>query len=160
MSDKIVYYSLYGNSKLLAECLQEKKNSSILRILQDKERKGVVGFIKRGAQASMKKKVHLLEDPWSQIVDDKKIYLISPINAGNIAPAMRSFIIDANFEGKEVVGVFLQADPKTGAEIEEDFNELVKNAKGTVIKLYKFHGSAPGKVREKSYFEKLAEDIQ
>ena len=63
MSKKIliVYYSLTGNTKYIAELIKEAINADILPIKPIKELnpKGTMKFIWGGAQATMKKKPKL-----------------------------------------------------------------------------------------------------
>ncbi len=159
MSGKIFYYTKYGNSALFAESLSEKKEISTVELAVAKKRKGRIGFMMSGYESVRRKKIELINNPWDQVADEKTIYLIFPIWAGNIAPAMRAFILGADFEGKEIIGISLQADPNAGAKIDEEFKTIIRDSNGTVKALYKFHGAGPGDVQDKSYYDKLATQI-
>lgn len=95
MSKKIliVYYSLTGNTKYIAEIIQEVTNADILPIKPIKELnpKGAMKFIWGGAQATMKKKPKL--EPFEIDPDDYNIlFLGTPVWAWTFSPPIRSFL--------------------------------------------------------------------
>jgi flavodoxin len=99
----IVYYSLTGNTKLIADAIKEELNADILALKPTKELKPESGmkYMWGGAQAIMKRKPQLEEitvDPLSYDL----IFLGSPIWAWTYSPPMRSFLTTHNLSGKKV----------------------------------------------------------
>ncbi len=97
----IVYYSLTGNTKYIAEAIQEATNADILPIKPVKELnpKGSMKFIWGGAQATMKKKPKL--EPIKINPDDYDLIFIgTPVWAWNFSPPIRSFLSEYDLSEK------------------------------------------------------------
>ena len=99
----IVYYSLTGNTKYIAELIKEAINADILPIKPIKELnpKGSMKFIWGGAQATMKKKPKL-EPIEINPNDYDLIFLGTPVWAWNFSPPIRSFLTEYDLSGKNV----------------------------------------------------------
>lgn len=91
MKSLIVYYSRTGNNETLAKILQEKLGCEIEKIEEYINRKGVLGFLRSGMQATFKKMSEI-----KPIKKDPKDYdlvvVVSPIWAGHIPSPVRTYI--------------------------------------------------------------------
>ena len=105
MKSLVVYYSLTGKTRLVAEAIAEALNATLLEI---EERRpipfpfvylsgGFAAFTNRGS------KINPID------VDSKqyeRIFVGSPVWASRPAPAINSFIYKTNFEGRSVIPFF------------------------------------------------------
>ena len=110
----IVYYSLTGNTKFIAEALRDSIEADILELKPIKELNAESSsrFIWGGYQSTMKKK--------------PKLVLGSPVWAWNISPPMRSFLSKFNLTGKKVALWMCHAGD--GIKATNRFKETLKDA--------------------------------
>ena len=99
----VVYYSLTGNTKFIAESIIESIDADILELKPTKELKaeGSMKYMWGGAQAVMKKKPKLEEFDLNPL-DYDLIFLGTPVWAWRYSPPIRSFISKFNLTGKNV----------------------------------------------------------
>lgn len=105
MSKKIlvIYYSLSGNAKWAADCLQEKLGADIVELKVAKE-SGKDGFMKYfwgGRQVVMKEKPDLLNDE-IKFEDYDVLILGTPMWAWSDAPAWASFFDKDEVKNKKI----------------------------------------------------------
>lgn len=152
----IVYYSKNGNTKILAELLAQKYDGKIITLEEKGKRNGLFGFIKSGFQAATRKQSRLIGTPWDCIAEFDKLYLCTPIWAGNITPAMNTFMANASLANKEVTIVTVMADPKlNGVEKAHGYlSDLVKEKGGIVLKCIGLNGTSPYKQGEKNHIKR------
>ncbi|PRX20619.1 flavodoxin [Orenia metallireducens] len=99
MKVDIYYYSRTGNCEQVAERLSDRIDSNLYRIADKGEGfKGLVGWFKGGYYAFRDKE----SDINFHQGDSEIICLITPVWAGKIPPAVRRFVNQFNFNGKEV----------------------------------------------------------
>ena len=104
MKTAIVYYSMSGNTKYVAEKIAEKIEADIIRIEPVKAYpdKGAVKFIWGGKSAVMGEKPTLKPYEFSPEKYDS-IILGTPVWASNFAPPIRSFIKEnPDIQGKKI----------------------------------------------------------
>lgn len=103
MRTAVVYYSLSGNSKLVAEYLSKKLEASIYEVVPAKNlnSKSFFKYVQGGQQAVLKK-CPPVQDCGFLAENYDLIIFCSPVWACSIAPALRTFIRDANILGKDV----------------------------------------------------------
>ena len=105
MKSLVVYYSLTGKTKLVAEAIAEALNATLLEI---EERRpipfpfvylsgGFAAFTNRGS------KINPIDVDLKQY---ERIFVGSPMWAYRPAPAINSFIYKTNFEGRSVIPFF------------------------------------------------------
>jgi len=99
----VVYYSLEGSTKLIAESIAKTVNADILPLVPKKDisGQGFGKYIWGGRQVIMKEKPELLpleKDP--SIYD--LIFIGTPVWAGNYAPALRSFFNQYKLSSKKI----------------------------------------------------------
>lgn len=87
----VSYYSRTGNSKKVAERLAELLECDIQQIIDKKNRKGIIGYIKSGRDAVLEKTTDIVESK-TDFSNYEAIILITPVWASNMTCAMRTYI--------------------------------------------------------------------
>lgn len=106
MRSLVVYYSLTGKTRLVAQAIAEALNTTLLEITETKTRKLgpfiylVGGF---GAITNRGSKTNPVDVDLKQY---ERIFVGSPIWASRPVPAVNSFIYQTNFEGRSVIPFF------------------------------------------------------
>ncbi len=117
----VVYYSLSGDTRKIAEKLASKLDCDIEEIVDKTKRSGFIGFIKSGYQA-YRRKIVSIEKPAENPADYDIVILGTPVWAGTITPAVRTYIT-ANADSIEKVAFFCSIagnkDKKTFRVLEE-----------------------------------------
>lgn len=152
----IVYYSKNQNTEIVAEMLAEKYKGRIFVLEEIGNRKGLFGFIKSGFQAATGKQSKLSNSPWKELDGFDKLYLCTPVWAGNITPAMNTFMANADLTGKEITIVTVMADPdlRNIDKTHKCFSDLVVKKGGTVSKCIGLNGSSPFKQGDKVHIKR------
>ncbi|EDK32794.1 flavodoxin family protein [Clostridium kluyveri] len=99
----VVYYSLEGNTKLIAETISEKLSSDILEIKpkKDIDSHSKMKYLIGGKQSVIKEKPELI--PYDINVENYDILFIgTPVWAWTFAPAVRSFLESTNLKNKKI----------------------------------------------------------
>jgi len=108
----VVYYSRTGNTKLVAEKIAKNLNADLCEILDKKNRSGKLVFL-TGGYAALREKLTAIEVTKS--IDDYEFIIIgSPIWAGKITPAIRTFVSKNNFSKKKLALFITLGGNKTG----------------------------------------------
>jgi flavodoxin len=98
----VVYYSLTGKTKRVAEALAITLDCPAFEIVEDKKRgRGLVNIVGECFEALAKKSSGIspvVIDPAVQV-----LFIGCPVWASLIPPALRSFLKQADFKGKKVV---------------------------------------------------------
>jgi hypothetical protein len=117
--------------------------------------KGMFGLIKNLRNASKGQLPEIEGNPWKRIERLDKVYLMAPIWGGEVAPVMAAFLLKADFKGKEVVAVTLQADRKGNgsSKVHDKIKKRVLESGGSFKDSYALHGAFPGKFAGKEYIE-------
>ena len=98
----VVYYSLDGNTKLMAESIAEEVKADILELKPKKDisSKGFMKYISGGRAVSMKTKPELLpldKDPR----DYDMLFIGTPVWAWSYAPALNTFFSEQQLSRKK-----------------------------------------------------------
>lgn len=107
MKVAIVYYSLEGNTKKVANQIAEKFNADLYELKEVKSTVPKTGFFKfvwGGKQVVMKQKPDL-EELNINIDEYDLIFIGTPVWAFTFSPAIRSFLSKYNIKGKKI-GIF------------------------------------------------------
>ncbi|MFX1437083.1 MAG: flavodoxin family protein [Promethearchaeota archaeon] len=123
----VVFYSLTGNTKMIAEAIAESINSDILELKPVKELKADSGmkYFWGGYQATMKLKPkleHFNKNP----LDYDIIFLGTPVWAWTYSPPIRSFLGKFDLKGKNVA-LWTSSDGD-GVKAMNRFKEALKNS--------------------------------
>ena len=90
MKYRAVFFTRTNNSKRIAEKISEKLSCEAIQITDNKNWKGILGFIKAGYYSSTNKSVDIEVLGNLDAVDE---YIVAtPLWAGGIAPATRTFL--------------------------------------------------------------------
>ncbi len=92
MKKLVVFYSNTGNTLKLAEILSDKLESETLEIKDRRKRKGLIGFLRAGFDA-ITSNVTIIEDFKLRLSEYDLVIIGSPIWAGRLTPAIRTFLI-------------------------------------------------------------------
>jgi len=106
MKSLVVYYSLTGKTKLVAQAIAEALNATLLEIEEKKPRKlGPLVYLLGGFAAIMNRgtKINPIDVDLKQ---HERIFIGSPIWASRPTPAINSFIYQTNFEGRSIIPFF------------------------------------------------------
>lgn len=103
----VAYYSRTDNTKKVAEKLAELLKCDIEQIIDKKNRKGIIGYIKSGRDSMLKKTTDIVESK----VDFSQydiVILATPVWASNMTPAIRTYIQKYGNGFNKVAFVFTQ----------------------------------------------------
>jgi len=145
----VVFYSKTGNTKLVAETIAKKAKADLLELKWKREikSKGFLRYFLGGYNSSLKRKVKI--QPLDKNPEDyDTIYLGTPIWAGKINPAIRTFLKNNPIQNKKVA-VFCTCAGDGGSNLDElkrmmEGNELI----GDKIFIKAGETSAEEKVQE------------
>ena len=100
MKSLVAYYSRSGNTKFVAEKIAEQLNADLCEGIDKKNREGKLAYLTSGRDAMREK---LTEIEISKPVEDYDFVVVgSPVWAGKIAPAIRTFLVKNDFSNKQV----------------------------------------------------------
>ena len=101
MSSLVVYYSRSGKTKVVAEKIAEVLNADNEEIVDLKDRKGWIGFLKSGFDATIGRETRIAEMKKS-ITNYDLVVMGTPIWNSRPTPAIRTFIIQNDFSERNV----------------------------------------------------------
>ena len=140
MKSLVVYYSLTGKTRLIAQTIAQALSATLVEIREKKPRKLgpfiylIGGF---GAMTNRGSKINPIDVDLRQY---EKIFVGSPIWASRPVPAVNSFIYQTNFEGRNVIPFF-----SMGGTTPE------KALANVSVKIEKSHGKVTGSFAVASY---------
>lgn len=91
MNTLVVYYSLTGTTKMIAELIADRIGADREEIVDLKKRNGPLSMMKNGAHASMRAKTKI-KPPENDPARYDLVVLCSPTWAWNITPAVRTYL--------------------------------------------------------------------
>lgn len=103
MKTAIVYYSLEGNIKYVAEKVAKETGADLIELIPEKAYpdKGFKKFLWGGKAATMKEKPEL--QPYSfNAADYDTVVICSPVWAGTFTPPIRTFLTEHDLTGKRI----------------------------------------------------------
>jgi flavodoxin len=105
MKSLVVYYSLTGKTRLVAQTIAEALNATLLEIQERRPTPMPFVYLSGSFRAFMNRgsKIKPLDADPKQY---ERIFIGSPIWASRPAPAINSFIYQTNFEGRSVIPFF------------------------------------------------------
>jgi flavodoxin len=122
MKKIVVYYSRTGNTRFVAEKIAEVLKADLCEVIDKKKRKGRLGFITGGYDATREK---LTKITVSKSIEDYDLVIVgSPVWAGKITPAIRTFLVSNDFSGKDFA-FFLTQDGDEPEKTLENMKEIV-----------------------------------
>ena len=106
MKSLVVYYSLTGKTKLVAQVIGEALDAALVEIRETRPRKpGPLVYLigSFGAITNRRSKINPIRVDLEQ---HEMIFIGSPIWASRPAPAVNAFIYQTDFEGRSIVPFF------------------------------------------------------
>lgn len=122
MKNLVVYYSRTGNTEKIADEITGKTDADIQKIVDRKNRMGVWGFITGAFDALLSRETSIRELSCRPSEYDM-IIIGTPIWAGKITPAVRTFI--NRFKNSlEKIAVFTTAGKEDCSNVKKEIEEL------------------------------------
>jgi flavodoxin len=109
MKPLVVYYSLTGKTKLVAQAIAEALSTTLLEIKETKPRKLGPSLYSIGGLAAKMNKGSKINPIDVDLKQHETIFIGSPIWGSRPAPAINSFIYQTNFEGRSIIPFFTMA---------------------------------------------------
>ena len=102
MRVKVIFYSLDGNSKLIAEEVAKSLNGDIVELKPKKyyANSGFKKYLWGGTSVLMKEKPEL--EAYDNNLDYDLLVIGTPVWAGTFSPAIRTFLKENNLDGRKV----------------------------------------------------------
>jgi flavodoxin len=150
----IIFFSKDGSTRLAAKLLTEKTRGKVTE-LKEKRKGGVLkAILKMGSK--------LTGEPWLEIKNAQKVYLMLPIWASNGVPAMNTFIKKADFTGKEVCIITVQADTefKGSKEVHDYIGGIVRSNGGIYESSYSLLGAGMNKCASEDAIKEQIKKIE
>jgi flavodoxin len=111
MKSLVVFYSRTGNAKFVAETVAAELGSDLEEIIDMKNREGKLGYLSGGSDAARGKETKIAETKRSP-ADYDLIIVGTPVWAGRITPAIRTYLGKNDLSGKKVAVFFTQGGSK------------------------------------------------
>ncbi len=105
MKSLVVYYSLTGKTRLVAEAIAEALNAPLVEIKEKRPIPFPLVYLS-GSFAALMNRGRDINPLNVDIKQYERIFIGSPIWASRPVPAINSFIYRTNFEGREVIPFF------------------------------------------------------
>lgn len=121
MKTLVVYYSRSGNTKKIAEEISNKMKCDIEEIIDTKNRKGLFGWL-GSAMSARSKKLTTIKELKNNPTSYEVVVIGTPIWAGVMAPAVRTYINENKSKFKNVAFFCTcgaSGEIKTFADMEE-----------------------------------------
>jgi flavodoxin len=135
MTILVVYYSRTGSTKKIGEIISQELNSESEEIIDTKRRKGIIGFLISGKDATLKKLTNIekiQKDPENFDV----IIIGTPIWNRNMTPAIRSYITE--YKNKiENVAFFCTEGKKGGTRSFRNMADLCEKTPFSTLEITK-----------------------
>lgn len=127
----VVYYSRTGNTERAALELAQQLNADIEKIVDCENRKGAWGYIV-GVKDASKEKTTVIEQPVYEPRNYDLIVLATPMWAGNIAPAIRTYVLyNRNKLGK--VAFLVTQNGNVNGKVYEEMRDAVGKLPSAVM---------------------------
>ncbi len=122
MKSVVIYYSLTGNTKLVAKMIAERLGADIIDLKPEKEipNKGIGKYFLGGMSVLLQKKPKLLNDE-IKLEEYDTLVIGTPIRAGSPAPPLNTFLSDTKIKDKNI---FLFATCSPGTDTGKCFGKI------------------------------------
>lgn len=124
MDKLLVYYSKSGATRKVAEEIASATGAIIEEIIDKRSRSGFFGFITAGKDAASKKltEIQKIENNPSKF---SMVIIGTPVWAGNMAPAIRTYISENDLSRKKVA-LFCVSGGQNPGPVFSDMKSLIK----------------------------------
>ena len=110
MKTAVVYYSMHGNVRYVAEIVSKELGADLIELVPKKAYpdKGMVKFLWGGSAVAFKKKPDL--EPYTFSSSDYEMVIIAtPVWASSFTPPLRTFFEDNDLTGKKIAVIATSA---------------------------------------------------
>ena len=114
MKALVVYYSLTGKTKLVAQAIAEALDAMLLEVKETKPRKPGLLTYATGGYEAMRNRGSEIDSIDVDVTQYETIFIGSPVWASRPAPAINSFVYRTNFEGRSIVPFFTMGGRNSG----------------------------------------------
>ncbi len=131
MKKLVVFYSLSGNTEIVAKTIAKELKADLYRVEEIRKRNRFLAYL-TGSFAAMRDKCSEIKPVALSIHDYDLIFLGSPIWTLRPVPAINAFINDTDFKHKKVIAFFTMG----GSGYEKDAKNItvkVEKRSGKVI---------------------------
>jgi len=153
MKTLVVFYSRTGNNKKIADLIKEKIGGDIEEIIDLKNRKGLIGWIRSGMDASLKRETKIKD-----IVNDPENYDMiivgTPVWAGSITPALRTYLNRNKDKIKDYALFSVSGFGEKNRKISDVIKSILKKEPKTVLFI------SDKELKKKLYSNKLNDFIK
>ena len=132
MKSLVAYYSLTGNTKLVAQVIAEALNATPVEITETKPRRmKPLVYLIGGFQATMNRgsKINPINIDLKQY---ERIFIGSPIWNSRPVPAINSFIYQTNFEGLDIIPFFTMGGDNADKAL-ANITAKIEKSRGKVV---------------------------
>ena len=99
MKTLVVYFSLTGSTEFVAKIISEQLNADLCEVIDKKHKKSKLIYLNGGAAAVREK---LTKIQVSKTIENYDLIIVgSPVWAGKITPAIRTFLVSNDFSMKK-----------------------------------------------------------
>jgi len=131
MKALVVYYSLTGKTKLVAQAIAEALDAMLLEVKETKPRKPGLLTYATGGYEAMRNRGSEINPIDVDLKQHETIFIGSPVWAWRPAPAINSFIYKTNFEGRSVIAFFTMGG-KNSEKALADVTAKIERSQGKV----------------------------
>jgi flavodoxin len=150
MKTLIAYYSKSGANEAAAKELQKMLDADLEKIVDLNSRKGILGFLSGGSDAAKKKNAKIA--PWKKDPSGyDAVVLMSPLWAGLIAPALRTYVDHNRERFKKIAFLSISGGGAANAKALPELEEFA--GKKTAASLLLSGKEAKEKTREEKLLE-------
>ena len=112
MKSVVIYYSYTGNCRSISNYIAKALDIDTIELKEDGVRKGFIGYLRSGVQAISNARMPLQDGKWQDLSEYDTIFLVFPIWASNINPAINTFMDNTDLTDKKVTIISVQASKK------------------------------------------------
>jgi flavodoxin len=123
MEPRVLYFTRSGNSERIAQKIADRTGCGVSRITDDKNWKGLIGFLRGGSYAARQKTTNPQITPEAHLSDFSRVVIVGPVWAGKAAPAVYSLLLKEKEQLHKVCLVLTSG----GGETEPAFQTLEAN---------------------------------
>ena len=152
MKSLVVFYSRKGKTKKVGELISEQLNSDVEEIIDTKNRKGILGFIRAGKDANLKN-LTVIEKTKKKPESYDVIILGTPIWSRNMTPAIRTYTSENKDKFKKIA-FYCTETRKGGPNAFEDMSKLCEKEPKLTLEIIRKD------IKKGTYIEKVNEFVQ
>lgn len=129
MNTLVVYFSRTGNTKKVAEKIAKELGSDIEEIKEGRDRKGFLGYMRSGKEASMKSRPKI-DEPVKKVKEYDVVIIGTPVWSWSVSSPVRSYIhkVRDDFKGVAFFCTMGGSGGKNAFKAMEDAASMVPKA--------------------------------